>query len=42
LRCTWTIKAKCWIETVNNVAEYKTVKEEIKKWNQKERFEAAY
>jgi hypothetical protein len=32
----------CWLEAVNNMAEYKTLKEDIKKWNQKERFEATY
>jgi hypothetical protein len=40
--CTWSVKAKCWIETVNNMNELKILKESIKKWNQEERFTASY
>ena len=35
---TWSIKAKCWIETVNNVDELKKLKQSIKKWNYEGRF----
>ncbi len=40
--CSWSIKAKCWVETVNNMEEYKKLKTSIKKWNKEERFTAPY
>jgi len=40
--CTWSVKAKCWTATVNNMNELKTLKEAIKKWNHEERFTASY
>jgi hypothetical protein len=35
---SWSVKAKCWTETVNNVTELKTLKASIKKWNYEGRF----